>query len=103
MMPFLSQTHQANSRLTDRVRKKHRRRRDAELWWSDPEMVQDDPIGHLVVPRPADAVDELVGDEKPQEHRQGESTRRKPVPSGSQKLPKCPGRFKRVGSGVENK
>jgi hypothetical protein len=46
-----------------------RRRRDAEV-------TSDEPIGHLVVPPAADAVDELVRDDQAKEQRQHQRTRR---------------------------
>src|SRR5688572_13313330 len=58
---FLEHAGHAHPRSPRRPGEVQRGRRDRETWWVDAEMSRDEAVGDLVVPRPADAVNELVG------------------------------------------
>ena len=75
-VPLLNYAAHALARAAHGLREVERRRSDGEARGGEAEVAGDQPVGHLVVARPADAVDELIGEEHAHKHRQRQRARR---------------------------
>src|SRR5689334_11730199 len=93
LVTFLKDAGNAGACAAQRLREINRGSGDGEFRRFDLKMIGDNRISDLVITPAADAVDKLICDDEPQEHRQRQRPRRKAMLRAQEKLFQSLSRF----------